>query len=145
MRKTKRGLWTAVALGVLVVVAGGVGLSVAPAADQVPSAATAIKPRPGRYIGKTEQGLPVHFRVINGKVRGPRYKIEGGRCLFTFKIYGGDKISTLGWFKLATLLQGSFKGQFVTRRSVQGKARGVFGIHQGCPYDETVSYKAHHR
>jgi hypothetical protein len=82
--------------------------------------AVSVKPKDGRYAGKTVQGYAVKFKVRKGIVTGQLFKITGsGGCSFTVYATSAGKVSATGRFKLTQDVM-TIKGRFVTPTKVKG-------------------------
>lgn len=101
--------------------------------------ASAVKPKDGRYVGKSAQGYPVKFKVRKGVVTGQYFKISGsGGCSLTVYLTASAKVTAAGTFRLR---QGAMtiKGRFVTPTRV----KGTISDPDCSSAPASVAYKAH--
>jgi hypothetical protein len=75
-----------------------------------------------RYTGKTSQGRRVSFKVRGGRVVRPSFLVVHRGCGAQVTFTGTDGISRRGRFSFGGSGGHYFKGKFVSRKKVRGRA-----------------------
>lgn len=109
-------------------------------------AAKRAKAKSGHYRGKTDQGRRVSFKVTGGLVKRASYSVRRRGCTATVTFTTPSRIRKNGRFSFGKKSSHYFKGTFVAKREVRGRA-GIDFSKTACPGRgvRSVHYRAHHK
>jgi hypothetical protein len=99
------------------------------------------EPKNGLYRGTTTQGAAVSFRVRDGKVRNPSYRVSGGGCGMRVTFPTPAPVLR-GRFFFGERSSSFFSGRFFTRQKAAGVAAVDFAA-SACPSAGVAEVRFH--